>query len=145
MDSNLVHFLLVEDNDSHAALISRSFDREGRFNNSLNRVTDGIEALDYLRQRGDYATRPRPDVVLLDLSLPKMDGHELLAAIKRDPQLQTIPVVILTTSDNDADRRKAYQLHANSYLVKPANFDQFRQMVCDLNVYWGVWNRPSPS
>jgi hypothetical protein len=134
------NFLLVEDDDDHAQLVMRSLQRVP-VACSTDRVRDGVEALAYLRRENQYAGRPRPDAVLLDLKLPKMDGHEVLARIKNAPELQTIPVVILSTSDAEADRTKAYQRHANSYLVKPLDYEQFRKMVEDLIVYWGVWNQ----
>src|SRR5690606_24500907 len=99
--------------------------------------------LDYVRRQGRFADVRRPDVILLDLKLPKVNGHEVLAAIKDDPDLCSIPVVVLTTSSAETDRLKAYRHHANSYLVKPINFSRFRQMVSDLSLYWGVWNQPS--
>jgi CheY-like chemotaxis protein len=142
MEAKLVHFLLVEDDDSHAEITIRSLKRN-RVSNTVDRVSDGVQALEYLRQQGAFQGRPRPDVVLLDLKLPKRDGHEVLAEIKDDLELQAIPVVILTTSDAESDRAKAYHHHANSYLVKPLDFDRFRQMVNDLSLYWGVWNRPT--
>jgi CheY-like chemotaxis protein len=144
VDANLLHFLLVEDDDDHAAIVERTLKRN-RVANTLDRVADGVEALEYVRRQGDYAERPRPDVILLDLKLPKVDGHEVLAGIKEDEDLLTIPVVILTTSDAETDRAKAYKHHANSYLVKPIDFKRFRQMVKDLSLYWGVWNCPAPA
>jgi CheY-like chemotaxis protein len=106
--------------------------------NVVDRVCDGAEALDYLRS----PKKPRPDVVLLDLNLPKVDGHEVLARIKESPDLCTIPIVVLTTSDAEIDRLRAYREHVNSYLVKPIDFERFRQMVRELSLYWGVWNQP---
>ena len=141
MQSNLVHFLLVEDDDDHAAIVLRTLQRN-RVSNTVDRVSDGEEALSYLRGEAPYAGRPRPDVVLLDLKLPKVDGHEVLEAMQQDPQLSIIPTVVLTTSDAEGDKLRAYSNHANSYLVKPVDFQRFRQMVEDLNLYWGVWNRP---
>lgn len=141
MDSQLLHFLLVEDDDDHAAIVLRTLQRN-RISNTVDRVADGEEALEYLRGQGAFSGRPRPDVILLDLKLPKVDGHEVLEEIKKDPQLSVIPTVVLTTSDAEVDRMRAYSNHANSYLVKPVDFHRFRQMVEDLNLYWGVWNRP---
>jgi CheY-like chemotaxis protein len=143
MVENLVHFLLVEDDDSHAELVRRNLAKE-RVENSLDRVVDGEQAMRYLRQEAPFEQAARPDVILLDLKLPKVDGHEVLRTIKSDPDLRPIPVVVLTTSDAEADREQAYALNANSYLVKPIDFEQFRRIVKDLSLYWGVWNRRSP-
>jgi CheY-like chemotaxis protein len=141
MTKGLVTFLLVEDDDTHAHLVKRSLEK-ARVANELFRVADGIEAMTFLRQRDEHADKPRPDVVLLDLKLPKMNGHEVLAEIKRQPELRLIPVVIMTTSDTETDREKAYEHRANSYVVKPVNYEKFRQLVDDLCLYWGVWNEP---
>lgn len=142
-DSLLVRFLLVEDEDDHAEIVLRTL-TQNRIGNGIERVRDGAEALAFLRKEGEFADRQRPDVILLDLKLPKVDGHEVLAEVKQDPALLKIPVVVLTTSDAETDRAKAYEHHANSYLVKPVDFERFRQMVADLSLYWGVWNRPAP-
>lgn len=115
---------------------------QNRVTNTVFRVSDGEEALAYLRHRPPYADCPRPDVVLLDLKLPRVDGHEVLQHLKDDPDLSLIPVVVLTTSAAEADRARAYQNHANSYLVKPVDFDKFNQMVQDLKLYWCIWNQP---
>lgn len=143
MTESLVRFLLVEDDDSHAELVERNLRRE-RIENTLDRVCDGDAAIKYLRHEPPYEDSPRPDVILLDLKLPKIDGHEVLKIIKGDEKLRSIPVVVLTTSDTEADREKAYEYNANSYLVKPIDFEQFRRIVKELSLYWGVWNRPSP-
>jgi CheY-like chemotaxis protein len=97
--------------------------------------------LEYLRRLGTRADHPDPDVVLLDLKLPRIDGHEVLAEIKQDDLLRHIPVVVMTTSDAEIDRARAYDCYANSYVVKPTDFHQFRQLVDDLSLYWGIWNR----
>jgi CheY-like chemotaxis protein len=136
-EARLLRFLLVEDDDDHAKIVARSLTRE-RISNSVERVRDGVEALEYLRGGKNLP----PDVILLDLKLPRKDGHELLADLKADPELRSIPVSVLTTSDAEIDRTKAYMLHANSYLVKPLDAQQFRRMVQDLSLYWGIWNRP---
>jgi len=141
MTKGLVTFLLVEDDDTHAHLVKRSLDKS-RVANEVFRAADGVEALAFLRQAGEHADKPRPDVVLLDLKLPKMNGHDVLAAIKQDADLKLIPVVIMTTSDAETDRERAYQHQANSYVVKPADFEKFRQLVDDVCLYWGVWNEP---
>ncbi len=136
------HFLLVEDNNAHAKLIMIQF-MDLRDDITLDRVTDGEAALDYIFRRGKYADRPRPDVILLDLNLPKIDGHEVLRQIKEHHEVQAIPVVVLTTSQAEADTREAYRHHVNSYLVKPIDFNQFKQMMKDLSRYWTAWNQPS--
>ncbi len=141
MQPHLMNILLVEDDDDHAEILLRTIKRN-RVANLIHRVADGEAALAYLRREGEYADRPRPDIILLDLKLPKLNGHELLKIIKADTELQAIPVVVLTTSDAETDREKAYAEHANSYIVKPVNFTRFRQMVHDLSLYWGVWSPP---
>ena len=134
--------LLVEDNDAHAELVSRSF-ADHRVANRLHRVTDGEAALDYLNRRGKYADAvfsPAPHLILLDLRLPKIDGLELLEEIRRNARIGSIPVVILTTSQAEQDVAKAYKLRANSYLVKPVDFNKFEQLMDDLGFYWMAWN-----
>jgi len=141
MNARPIHFLLVEDDDGHADLVNLAMN-ENRVTNTLDRVCDGAEALAYVHARAPFADRQRPDVILLDLKLPKVDGLDVLAQLKADRGLRTIPVVILTTSAMEADRTKAYTRHANSYLVKPVDFTQFHTMIRDLNLYWSVWNQP---
>lgn len=136
-----VEFLLVEDDPAHAELIMLTLEDHGVLN-GVNHARDGAEALAYLRRQGEHANAPRPDVILLDLMLPKVNGHEVLAQIKNDEDLKSIPVVILTTSENEIDRAQAYKGHANSYLSKPVNFERFQDMVKELNLYWTVWNHP---
>ena len=136
--------LLVEDDEAHAILISRIIEKTG-VANKIYRVGDGEEALDYIFHRGNYAAKessPRPDLVLLDLRLPKLDGHEVLIAIKQSEKLNSIPVVVLTTSENESDVLKAYRNHANSYLVKPMGFGEFSELIRELGFYWLVRNRP---
>ena len=136
----LVKFLLVEDDDDHAEIAMRSLQKADSINR-IDRASDGVEALQYLRGEGPFQGMSLPDVILLDLKLPKMDGHEVLAELKGDEQLRMIPVVVLSTSDAEDDRLHAYRLHANSYLVKPLNGNHFKQMIQDMSVYWGSWNR----
>ncbi|MDA1015703.1 MAG: response regulator [Planctomycetota bacterium] len=141
MTEQLMRFFLVEDDDDHAVLVERSLKRN-RVGNEVFRVADGVEALRYLRREGQYSQVERPDVILLDLKLPKLSGLEVLTEIKQDKVLRSIPVVVLTTSDAEIDRERAYFNYANSFVVKPLDFTKFRQMVEELNLYWGVWNRP---
>ncbi|OFZ29197.1 MAG: hypothetical protein A2622_14235 [Bdellovibrionales bacterium RIFCSPHIGHO2_01_FULL_40_29] len=141
-EPKLTSFLLVEDDDDHAQLVIRSLENN-RVTNGIHHVKDGAEALDYLFQRGKYKNQPHPDIILLDLKLPKVDGHEVLRKVKSDPRLKVIPIVILTTSTAEADKEMAYEEHANSYLVKPLDFNNFRKMAEDLNLYWSIWNQPT--
>jgi CheY-like chemotaxis protein len=137
-------FLLVEDDDDHAEIVIRTLKKEPS-QKSIDRVLDGVEALQYLRGDGSFRGIALPDVILLDLKLPKMDGHEVLSKIKTDERLLHIPVIVLTTSDAEVDKDRAYRLHANSYLVKPLDAEQFNKMVQDMSLYWGMWNRsPQP-
>ena len=134
--------LLIEDNPAHAELIRRNFETH-RIANRLYHVTDGEMALEYLFRRGAYADperSPRPHLILLDLRLPKIDGLEVLKVIKTSQELRPIPVVILTTSEAEQDVLRAYQQHANSYLVKPVDFHQFTELMEELGFYWLAWN-----
>lgn len=127
--------LLVEDNPGDAFLTREAL-REGRFAHRLSVVEDGEEAMHFLRKQGKYEDAPRPDLILLDLNLPKMDGRELLAEIKEDTQLRHIPVIVLTTSDARQDVWGAYKLHANCYLTKPIEMDDFLQKVRSVEDFW---------
>ena len=140
MQPNAKHFLLVEDDQDHAEIVLHSI-KQHDVPHTVDHVWDGVAALQYLRGEGEYASRKLPDVVLLDLKLPKLDGLEVLESIKNDALLRSLPVVILTTSDAEIDRAKAYHSHANSYVVKPVDFKSFVALVEDLSVYWGEWNR----
>jgi CheY-like chemotaxis protein len=110
--------------------------KEGRVVNTLTVVNDGVEALAYLRREGAHANAVRPDLILLDLNLPKMDGREVLAHIKENDNLKTIPTVILTTSDAESDIVKSYELQANCYLTKPVQLDAFEGLVKSINDFW---------
>ncbi|QDU70514.1 response regulator [Mucisphaera calidilacus] len=136
-----VHFLLVEDDEDHADLIARAM-RDNRLFNKITLVTDGQAAIDFLHHKPPYEEAERPDIILLDIQLPILSGHEVLEAIKSDPDTATIPVVILSTSDNETDRQQAYKSGANSYLVKPLDFQSFHHLVKHLNLYWGILNQP---
>jgi CheY-like chemotaxis protein len=143
MNGEAVIILLVEDDPNHAELILRGL-QDNHVANQIHHVVDGEAALDYLFRRGEYADpekSPRPHLILLDLRLPKIDGQEVLEEIKADEELRQIPVVVLTTSEAERDLVRAYQNHANSYLVKPVDFAQFAQMMRDLGFYWLYWNR----
>jgi CheY-like chemotaxis protein len=141
MNNESATILLVEDDETHAMLIIRSF--ESMRIEKIFWVCDGEEAMDYLLHREAFADRkksPRPDLILLDLKIPKLDGHEVLRRIKNLDELKAIPVVVLTTSHNERDLRKAYQNHANSYLVKPLGIDQFFRLTQHLSLHWLEWN-----
>lgn len=135
--------MLVEDDQAHAELVQRSLESHQAANRMIHMV-DGEAALDYLFQRGAYADpdqNPRPCLVLLDLRLPKVDGLEVLKTIKTSKELKSLPVVILTTSEAEMDIAKAYEHHANSYLVKPADFSTFTDMIRGMSFYWLTCNR----
>ncbi len=137
-----LHILLVEDNESHAELVIRSM-RDQQVANQMHHVTDGEKALDYLFGRGNFADpvkNPRPNLILLDLRIPRVDGLEVLKTIKTTPELLRIPVVILTSSDAETDIAKSYDYHANSYIVKPLDFKTFTRLMKDLGFYWLGWN-----
>lgn len=136
-----VRFLLVEDNEDHAELIRQSFSSD-RLVSQVDRVECGEDALRFLRGEGRFARQARPDVVVLDLNLPGMGGLEVLAAMKGDPRLKRIPVVVLTTSQAERDRARAYDHHANSYVTKPVDFAQLQQVVQHLERYWALCNQP---
>ena len=124
----VVDVLLVEDDPGDVVLIREAFEFN-KVRNALHTVSDGVEALDFLHRRGPYAGAPRPDLVLLDLNLPRKDGREVLEEIKADRDLRTIPVVILTTSEAEEDILRSYDLHANAYVTKPVDFDRFIEVV----------------
>jgi len=127
--------LLVEDSPTDV-LITREALESSRLLNSLHVVNDGVEAIEFLRQQGKHSNAPRPNLILLDLNMPRKDGREVLAEIKADPSLKLIPVVVLTTSRSDEDVMRSYGLHANSYLVKPVNFQQFAEMIRGIEGFW---------
>ena len=123
-----VRNLLVEDNPGDVRLTKEAF-REGHVNNELHVVNDGVEALEFLRRENGYGDRPRPDIVLLDLNLPRKDGREVLAELKEYSELKHIPVVVLTTSEAEGDVRESYDLHANCYIKKPVDISRFIDVV----------------
>lgn len=130
---------MVEDNPDHAELIRRTLE-SNRFDCRIDHAADGDTAIDYLF--GDPDT-PRPDLILLDIRLPRRSGMEVLRAIRESERFEAVPVVILTTSADHSDVETAYRLHANSYLVKPFEFQAFRRLLEDLGIYWLFWNQPS--
>ena len=130
-----IDILLVEDNPGDIELTLEAL-KEARVRNSVDVVKDGVEALRYLRGEGEYVEAPRPDLVLLDLNLPKKSGHAVLEEIKTDPDLRRIPVVVLTTSDAEKDVLDSYEHHAAAYIVKPVDFDQFADVVRSIEGFW---------
>jgi chemotaxis family two-component system response regulator Rcp1 len=130
-----IEILMVEDNPGDVRLTVEAL-KEGKIRNNFHTVEDGVEALAFLRHQGPYASAPRPDIVLLDLNLPKKNGREVLAEIKEDPDLRRIPVVILTVSQAEQDILKSYNLHANCYITKPVDLDQFLEVVKSIENFW---------
>ena len=133
--SGSIEILMVEDNPGDVRLTREAL-RSAKMLNNLHVVEDGEAALDYLYQRGQYALAPRPDLVLLDLNLPKKDGREVLAVIKSDDMLKSIPVVVLTTSHAESDILRAYNLNANCYVTKPVDFQRFTEIVKTIEDFW---------
>ncbi len=144
---NPIEVLLVEDNPGDVRLTKEAL-KEGKMQINLSVVVDGLDAMAFLRKEGKYKEVPTPDLVLLDLNLPKKDGREVLADIKKDNNLKLIPVVVLTTSDAEQDIMKTYELHVNCYITKPVDYEQFITVVKSIEDFWltivrlprGVWN-----
>lgn len=134
-DRRLIEILLVEDNPGDVRLTREAL-KDGKIRNNLYVASDGIQAMRFLRNEGEYADAVRPDVILLDLNLPRKNGREVLAEIKSDPVLASIPVVILTTSEADEDILESYKLHANCYITKPVDLDQFIHVVKSVENFW---------
>ena len=130
-----IEIMIVEDNKGDVRLAREAL-RESKIHNTIHHVPDGVEAMEFLHRQGKYALAPRPDLILLDLNLPRMDGREVLAAIKSDSDLKRIPVVILTVSNDEIDIFKTYNLHANCYITKPIDLDQFIQVVKSIEDFW---------
>jgi len=130
-----IQVLLVEDNPGDVRLTKEAL-KEGKLLNHVHVVGDGVEALSFVRKQGKYANAVQPDLILLDLNLPKKDGREVLAAIKTDPGLKRIPVVVLTTSSAEEDVLKTYDLHANCYITKPVDLEQFMRVVKSIEDFW---------
>ena len=144
--TGMIEVLLVEDDEDHAELVRRNLMSQ-TVRCRITHVNNGESALDYLHRRGDYAEAersPRPDLILLDLRLPRVDGMTVLADIKSAPELQTIPVVVLTSSAAHPDVSQAYLRHANSYLVKPLDLVSFEGLMKELGLYWFTWNQSPP-
>ncbi len=142
--SSSMPILLVEDNDADAELALRAF-RRRKISNPVHVVRDGEEALDYVERRGAFAENaPVPSVILLDLRIPKVDGLEVLRHLKQHPIYRNIPVVVLTTSAEDRDVRRSYELGAASYIVKPVEFEKFQEVVERIDIYWMVTNLRYP-
>jgi len=133
--SSPIEILMVEDNPGDVRLVREAL-KEHKLRNNLHAVHDGVEAMAFLRQKGQYAGASRPDLILLDLNLPQKDGREVLAEIKSDHDLRRIPVVVLTSSQAEQDILKAYDLHANCYITKPVDLDRFVEIVRAIDEFW---------
>ncbi len=134
-DGDPIDILLVEDNPGDVRLTEMAFE-DGCINNTLHVVMDGEAALDFLFRRGEHEDAPRPDIVLLDLNLPKIDGHEVLQEIRNDDELQTLPVIILTSSESKDDIVESYELNSNAYITKPVTAADFLQLVDTFEEFW---------
>ncbi len=132
---NAIDVLLVDDDPGDTLMIREAFEHN-KVRNALECVADGVQAMEYLRREGAYADAVRPDLILLDLNLPRKDGREVLAEIKGDPTLSTIPVVVLTTSHAEEDVLRSYQLHANAYVTKPVDFERFIHIVRQIDEFF---------
>lgn len=141
MKTKKFKILLVEDNPDHIKITKRAL-TESHVNSELYVVRDGEEALDFLYQRGDFADSPRPDLVFLDLGLPKVNGHEVLQEIKNDESLRRIPVIVLTVSESERDKVKAYNSGASSYITKPVGAKEFMKVIATVRDYWEVTELP---
>lgn len=134
-ESHAIEILLVEDNPGDARLTLEAM-RDAKVHNRIHVVEDGVEALAFLRREGSYGDAPRPDLILLDLNLPRKDGRAVLAEVKADPDLKRIPVVVLTTSQAEDDVLRAYDLHANCYVTKPVDLEQFMKIIKQIDEFW---------
>jgi two-component system, chemotaxis family, response regulator Rcp1 len=134
-ESKSIEILLVEDSPSDAALTIEAL-KAGKIANRLSHVEDGVEAMDFLRRRGKYADVARPELIMLDLNLPRKDGRDVLAEIKNDPDLKIIPIIVLTTSRADEDILRSYQLNCNCYITKPVDFNHFIDVVKSIEQFW---------
>jgi CheY-like chemotaxis protein len=144
MNADLISVLLVDDDPGDVLLVREAFD-DHKVGNLLSVVSDGVEALEYVRAQGSYSDASRPDLILLDLNLPRKSGIEVLQEIKSDPELSTVPVVVLTTSEAEEDILRAYKLHANAYITKPVDFEQFTRIVHQIDEFFiGLVKLPPP-
>ena len=136
-NGNPAVILLVEDNEGDARLAIEAL-KEGEISNDLHHVRDGVEAMDYLKHEGGYneENAPKPDIILLDLNMPRMDGREVLEEINRHPELASIPIIVLTTSESEIDISKSYKLNANCYISKPVDFDRFAKVIQMVEHFW---------
>jgi CheY-like chemotaxis protein len=134
-DEKVIDILLVEDSETDAELTLQAL-KQGKLRNTVHHVQDGVEAMKFLRKEGEYANEARPDLVLLDLNMPKLDGREVLKQIRQHPTLKVIPVVVLTTSNQDQDILQTYGLAANSYIVKPVDLNSFFEVVRQISNFW---------
>jgi len=130
-----VEILLVEDNPGDVRLTLEAF-KEAKVSNHIHVVMDGVAAMDFLKRKGEYADAVRPDIILLDLNLPKKDGREVLAEIKEDPEIKRIPVVVMTTSKDEEDILTTYEKHTNAYITKPVELDKFLKVVKSIENFW---------
>lgn len=145
MNADLISVLLVEDDPGDVLLIREAF-ADHKVGNVLSSVSDGVEAMRFVRGEGEYSDVERPDLVLLDLNLPRKSGIEVLAEIKGDPQLSTIPVIVLTTSEAEEDILRSYEMHANAYITKPVDFERFREIVHQIDDFFiGIVKLPPRS
>ncbi len=144
MKARLISVLLVEDDPGDVLLIREAF-TDHKVGNRLATVSDGVEALRYVRGEGEYEGRERPDLILLDLNLPRKSGTEVLEALKGDPGTASIPVIVLTTSEAEEDVRRSYEAHANAYITKPVDFERFREIVHQIDDFFiGIVKLPPP-
>lgn len=134
-DEEPVEILLAEDNPNDVEMTRRAFD-EGKFLNNLHVVNNGIEAMSFLRQEGEYTEKPRPDIILLDLEMPQKDGKEVLEDLEDDPELSPIPVIVLTSSEAEQDVLESYRHNANAYMTKPVGYKDFQETVRDVESFW---------
>ncbi|MGH7762046.1 MAG: response regulator [Candidatus Dormibacteraceae bacterium] len=130
-----IEILLVEDNQGDARLTQEAL-REGKIRNHLHHAKDGVEAMSFLKHEGEHKNAPTPDLILLDLNMPRKDGRQVLAEMKQDPRLKLIPVVVLTTSEAEKDIVKSYELHANCYITKPVDLEKFIEIVRAIESFW---------
>jgi CheY-like chemotaxis protein len=135
VNAELISVLLVEDDPGDVLLIREAF-TDHKVGNVLSTVSDGVEAMRFVRGEGEYAGRERPDLILLDLNLPRKGGAEVLAEIKSDPDLSTIPVIVLTTSEAEEDVLRSYEMHANAYITKPVDFGRFKDIVHQIDDFF---------